>query len=120
MKKLFNLLSLIIIVSVSNCGVEVTKAPEITSITPIIGPKGTLVNIGGSDFGTDATKVKVFFNEKEGVVQSVTDNMINAFVPAGAGTGVVKVEANGISVLGPKFTYVISEVIVSTVAGSGT
>ncbi len=106
--------------SISNCGIEVTKAPNIASVTPIIGPKGTLVKIGGSDFGTDAAKVKVFFNSKEGVVQSVNDDIINAFVPAGAGTGVVKVEANGISVLGPQFTYVISEITVSTVAGSGT
>ncbi len=87
------------------------------SISPESGPKNTVVTISGIAFGTDATKVKVFFNDMEAEVQSVTDNQIEAIVPVKAGTGLVKIKLDGADNFGPEFTYtLIGEV--TTFAGT--
>jgi len=91
--------------------------PTLTSIDPTKGPKATLVTIEGTLFGTDASKVKVFFNEQEATVQTVTDTTITSLVAVGAGTGSVKVIVDGHELAGPEFEYELT-VEVSTLAGS--
>jgi len=91
--------------------------PTLTSINPTNGPKATLVSISGGNFGTDTSKVKVFFNEQEATLETVTDTTITSMVPVGAGTGVVKVIVDGHELTGPEFEYELT-VEVTTFAGS--
>lgn len=91
--------------------------PTIGSIDPESGPKATLVTISGSNFGSDISMVKVFFNENEAQVQSVDDTKITAKVPLGAGTGVVKVEIGSVALTGPEFSYILTAEV-TTLAGS--
>jgi sugar lactone lactonase YvrE len=81
-------------------------APTITGISPLSGPKATVVTITGTNFGTNPATLKVYFNNAAATVQTATATSITAVVPAGAGTGVVKVEKTPtVSVTGPSFTY---------------
>jgi len=84
------------------------QALAVATISPSSGVKATLVTITGSNFGTVANDVKVYFNNVQGTVQTVTNTNITAIVPTGAGTGNVKVEKNSIQVTGPVFTYVLT------------
>jgi len=94
-------------------------APLITSINPASGNKATSVVITGENFGTDVTKVKVFFNDKEAAVTSLTNTSITSAVPVNAGNGIVKVSVGGVITIGPAFTYIPSRTV-STLAGDGT
>lgn len=95
----------------------IDPGPSITTISPTSGIKNTVVTINGSGFGTSTSALKVYFNNVQGTVQTATDVQITATVPAGAGTGAVKVEKNAVQVTGPVFTY-IPAVTVTTLAGS--
>ncbi|WP_411031834.1 SBBP repeat-containing protein [Spongiimicrobium sp. 3-5] len=98
--------------------IEESTDPGLGDITPLTGPHKTEVTINGSNFGTDISKVTVFFNEKEAIVESVTDTKIVTKVPTRAFTGAIKVMVDGTELVGPEFTYVVSGVRVSTFAGS--
>jgi hypothetical protein len=93
--------------------------PVITNINPTSGSKAMVVVITGENFGTDVTKVKVFFNDKEAAVTSLTNTSITSAVPVNAGNGIVKVSVDGVITIGPAFTYIPS-LTVSTLAGDGT
>lgn len=95
----------------------VNSDPAITAISPTSGQKNTVVTITGSHFGTSTSALKVYFNGVQGVVQTASDNSITAQVPAGAQTGIVKVEKNAVQVNGPQFTYLLTYTT-STLAGS--
>jgi gliding motility-associated-like protein len=79
-------------------------SPVITSISPSTGPVNTLVTINGSGFqnGTGTSSVK--FNGVDASFTVVSDNLINAFVPAGASTGAISVTTNSCPGNGPSFT----------------
>lgn len=94
-------------------------APTVTAISPSNGFKNTVVTITGTNFGTSTAALKVYFNGVQGTVQTATGTTITAPVPAGAGTGAVKVEKNGTQVTGPVFTY-YGAGYVTTIAGSST
>jgi len=91
--------------------------PTLTSISPVSGPKNTIVAISGTHFNTDASKVKVFFNEQEAVILTITDTVISSIVPIKAGTGVVKVLIDEKETFGPEFTYIKTREV-SIYAGS--
>lgn len=94
-------------------------AATISSISPTTGPKATVVTITGTNFGTNLATLKVYFNNVQATVQTATSTSITAVVPAGAGTGAVKVEKSpGVQVTGPAFTY-LGYGSVSTMALSG-
>ncbi|TXN35210.1 hypothetical protein FVB32_11515 [Flagellimonas hymeniacidonis] len=97
--------------------IEVSTDPSLGVISPLTGPQKTEVTINGSNFGTDISKVTVFFNEKEAIVESVTDTKIVTEVPTRAFTGTIKVFIDDTELIGPEFTYVISGRRVSTFAG---
>ncbi len=121
MKNLIKVISVLFLsIVLSNCDGDdgSTLQPSISDISPTSGPKTTIVSINGSDFGTDISTTKVFFNEVEAVVQEVINSKIKAMVPLRAFTGLVKVISNGKTLKGPEFTYTISDVHVTTVAGS--
>lgn len=81
-------------------------AAVISSISPTSGPKATVVTITGTNFGTNLATLKVYFNNVQATVQTATNTSITAVVPAGAGTGAVKVEKSpGVQITGPSFTY---------------
>lgn len=80
--------------------------PEITNISPAVGPVGTEVTITGQNFGTVIGNLEVDFNGEIATVNSLTDTQIIAEVPANAATGPVSVTRldNGQAVTGPVFT----------------
>jgi len=82
-----------------------SPALAVTTISPSSGPKNTIVNINGVNFGTVPGSISVNFNGVTATVQSVTDTLITAVVPAGAGSGTVKVLKNSVLVTGPVFNY---------------
>ena len=82
----------------------VVNPPSVSGISPASGPVNTSVTISGSNFGTDASKVKVSFNGLAATVQTAANTQITALVPANASTGKVTVEINGQAVDGPVFS----------------
>lgn len=80
--------------------------PVITNLDPTTGPVGTIVALTGNNFfdGIPANNL-VKFNGKTAVVNSATQTLLKAVVPADAGTGVVTVMVQGSTGTGPTFTY---------------
>jgi len=104
----------------TSCNKDDDAAPlqvALSNISPESGPKNTLVAINGISFGTNTANVKVYFNDVEAIVESVTDSEIKAAVPRLAMTGLVKVIVDGKELIGPEFTYEFSEAHVTTIAG---
>jgi len=102
---------------------EPENLPNITTFTPTIGPKGTVVTIQGENLGESVSEVSVFFNDVPGTVQSVSHNTnglyeLVAVVPARAYTGAVKVVVNGHETIGNDFTYTITDLNESVLAGA--
>jgi sugar lactone lactonase YvrE len=101
--------------------VSITVLPPdatLEGIEPDNGPKGTMVNITGDNFGEDESKVKVYFNDIEATISDFTNSSIIAEVPPRAYTGLVKVVINDVELIGPTFDYTITEVNVTTFVGS--
>lgn len=78
---------------------------NVTAISPASGPKNTVVTVSGNNFGTVPGNIAVYFNGMQAIVQSITDTLITAAVPAGAGSGPVKIVKNNVTVTGPLFNY---------------
>ncbi len=78
---------------------------NVTAISPASGPKNTVVTVSGNNFGTVPGNIAVYFNGMQAIVQSITDTLITAAVPAGAGSGPVKIVKNNVPVTGPLFNY---------------
>ncbi len=95
-----------------------TPTATLSNMVPDSGPKGTVVSISGNHFGTDMNNITVYFNNVEATIQSVTNTEINVTVPARAYTGLVKVLVNSTELIGSEFEYIISDIQVSTLAGS--
>lgn len=96
----------------------ISKQPTLTSISPTSGPRTAIVTITGSNFRANVATIEVFFNGKKGEVQSVTDTEIVAKVPSKAFTGKVTIKVNDLDLEGPVFTYIVTDVQVTTLAGS--
>ncbi|MBL0740834.1 IPT/TIG domain-containing protein [Chryseolinea lacunae] len=80
-------------------------SPTITTLDPNTGLGGTEVKIGGSGFGSNITNIAVMFNGKNATVKSVSETLIVAVVPDGAGEGNVTVSVHGTTTTGPVFHY---------------
>lgn len=102
------------VLSIVSCKKDTNTTPAptpepalaIASISPTKGPKNTVVTITGTSFGTNLATLKVYFNGVQATVQTATNTSITATVPAGAGSGAVKVEKTpGVDVTGPAFSY---------------
>ncbi len=90
----------------------------VTAMSPLSGPKTTVVTFTGTNFSTDINAVQVFFDDIEATVQIVTETQIVTTVPPRAFAGVVKIIINGTEFTGFTFEYVIVDINVSTLAGS--
>jgi hypothetical protein len=97
-----------------------SKPVEITSFMPDSGRIAEMVLLDGSNFGTDVSNIKVFFNSKEAVVLSSTGSRILALVPRLPGdTCIVSVEVGDKKVTYPGFFRYKVEASVTTLAGNG-
>src|SRR5690606_30482452 len=122
MKNLITSTLIIFLTILTSCSSDEETTPKptatLSSISPNSGPKASLVTISGTNFGNNMDNITVYFNNLEAIVQAVTDTEITAQVPARAYTGLVKVRVNGTELIGPEFNYIISDIQVSTLAGS--
>jgi hypothetical protein len=84
----------------------VTPPPNVTSLSPASGPVGTAVTIAGSNFGATQGFSAVIFNGTTAKPASWSDTSITVPVPAGATTGNVVVDANGVNSNGVSFTVI--------------
>jgi serine/threonine protein kinase, bacterial len=114
MKHLFRLFQLsILFVLLFNAACKDKKVsvpePSISDFSPKIGTKNTVITIAGEGFGTDASKIIVYVNNKEAELVSVNNSIITAKVPARAFTGVVSVSVGGVlTSYGVAFEYITS------------
>lgn len=92
--------------------------PTVTNMSPLSGPKTTVVTFTGTNFGSDANTVQVFFDDIEATVQSVTATQIQAVVPPRAFFGEVRLVINGTEFTGFNFEYEVVDIQVNTFAGS--
>ncbi|MFZ6011698.1 MAG: FG-GAP-like repeat-containing protein [Bacteroidota bacterium] len=60
------------------------QKPVIRSLDKLKGGNGDLVTINGSSFGTDATKLAVFFGASKGTIDFTSDQFIEVRIPPGA------------------------------------
>lgn len=100
---------------------EETRQAEIkfTDYSPTSGSRETMLFLKGENFGTSSKNVKVWVNGEETKVINVSKNQINARVPAGVGSGAIKVSIDGL-----EYTYTqpfeyLPTYVVSTFAGTG-
>jgi hypothetical protein len=95
-----------------------SKPVVLTSFTPDSGRIRERVLLNGGNFGTDASKIKVFFNSKEAKVINSTGTRILALVPRLPGdTCEISVEVDGKKVSYPGFFRYKIEASVTTIAG---
>jgi serine/threonine protein kinase, bacterial len=127
MKQLFRLFQfsvLFVLLFNSACKDKKVSVPEpsISDFSPKSGTKNTVITIEGDGFGTDATKIIVYVNNKEAELVSVSNTSISVKVPARAFTGVVSVSVDGVvASYGVAFEYTTSTAQVSNVISlSGT
>ncbi|MEM9648904.1 MAG: IPT/TIG domain-containing protein [Bacteroidota bacterium] len=92
--------------------------PKLGEVSPLTGPKGTLVRINGENFGTDASEVAIYFNHTQAETFEVQEEQIEVAVPPRAYSGKIKLELRDTVLVGPEFNYVLSDTVVNTVAGS--
>lgn len=67
-----------------SCCVVYAQRPEIRSVDKTSSSMSETVTIKGSNFGTDATKLAVYFGAVKGTILTVSNQMIEVEVPAGA------------------------------------
>lgn len=67
------------------------QTPVITDIDKTRGTVNEIVTISGSGFGSDTSKIRVFFGAALAVIDSINDNRIEAIVPAGATSSSISV-----------------------------
>lgn len=93
--------------------------PQISSFTPASGPSGTLVTVSGAGF-TGATSVK--FNGLAASFSVISDNQVQATVPANASSGPISV-TNAIGTGTSAANFVVPEppfVLTVMIQGGGT
>lgn len=91
----------------------------VTKLSAYSGIYRAAITITGTGFSDDMSVVKVYVNGKYADVLSSSTTQILFGVPLSAGSGIIKVVVNGVSVNGPAFTYILSPVSnVTTIAGS--
>jgi sugar lactone lactonase YvrE len=100
-------------------GTTAQTALAIASLNPPHGPAGTVVTITGSGFSTDAIQNTVILNGKHCTVDSATGTQLTVEVPAQAGSGPFEVTVGSTppTVQSATFTYDLTGVTVSTLAG---
>ncbi len=82
--------------------------PTVTSISPSEAGIGETVSVYGTNFGDDASNLKVTFSgDVNGTISSVSDTQIDVVVPSGAQSGTITVTRGSEAVEGPEFTCIL-------------
>jgi RHS repeat-associated protein len=95
---------------VTNNGVASNSLPfavenlSVTSLSPNMGPVGSVVRVFGTGFGATQANSTVDFYGTVAAVQSWSDTEIDAIVPSGISSGTVDVTVGSILWYGPQFT----------------
>lgn len=88
MKALFNIIAkstgITLYIMILSCGVVYAQRPEIRSVDKTSTSMSETVTIKGTNFGSDATKLVVYFGAVKGTILTVTNQLIEVEVPAGA------------------------------------
>ncbi|UCJ05716.1 IPT/TIG domain-containing protein [Chitinophaga pendula] len=81
----------------------VVPPPVIVAVTPLSGPAGTRMTIDGLNFSTNITENVVTLNNKPIPVKTASGHALTLEIPAGIGSGELKLAVNGQEVAGPAF-----------------
>src|SRR5688500_12596067 len=60
------------------------QKPTVVSADKESGAMTDIITLKGSDFGTDPTKLKIFFGGAQGEINSVSNQLIEVRTPSGA------------------------------------
>jgi hypothetical protein len=91
---------------ISTSEVKIFELPTVTDVTPLLGPKTTIVTISGTGFSDVANENAVTINGKNAEITSATTSQLKVAVPPSAGDGPVIVTARGKMVVNrPEFRY---------------
>src|SRR5690606_28464135 len=93
---------------------------SVSRISPANGPAGSNIRITGEGFGSLKEPAKVTINDAAALVVNISDTLIVAKVPSGAGTGSVKVLVDEMESTGAIFTYQEIKGIKPLTGGKGT
>jgi sugar lactone lactonase YvrE len=88
-----------------------TNSVNITSINPTSGQHGITVKIAGTNFSNVISDNNVQFNGMNAVVTAASYTNLDVTVPKGSGTGAVSATVNGVTDIGPTFTYILTGVV---------
>ncbi|RZJ70400.1 T9SS type B sorting domain-containing protein [Flavobacterium sp.] len=89
---------------VPNC-----SGSTVTGVLPINGPANTLVNISGTGFQTGSGTSAVTFNGVPATFTVISSTLVQAYVPANSGTGIVAVTTNACpSISAVNFSQIVS------------
>ncbi|HYI76614.1 MAG TPA: IPT/TIG domain-containing protein [Chryseolinea sp.] len=104
------------IMSCSDDNESNTAPPEVTGISPMEGPKTTLVTISGTNFSATLSENIVTINEKAATVTAASATQLTVMIPKAADSGPIVVKTRGqVASNQPAFTY---HWTVVTLAGS--
>ncbi len=81
----------------------VIPPPVLQTVAPLSGPAGQEVTISGSNFSGLTDENEILFNGVKATIKTVAEKQLVVTVPAGAGTGNMKVTVNGQTTMGPVF-----------------
>jgi gliding motility-associated-like protein len=59
------------------------QKPEITEVDKVNGSMSEVVTLKGSSFGTDSTRLKVFFGAQKASIKSITNQLLEVSIPPG-------------------------------------
>lgn len=90
-----------------------------SNYSPTAGPKETMLYLRGENFGTSSRDVKVWVNGQETEVINVSQTQINARIPIGAGSGLIKVAIGDQEHTYADLFEYLPSYVVSTYAGNG-
>ena len=110
---------IITVICLSWCAIA-SATPRISSLSPASGAPGTIVTIKGANFGSTQGFSAVTFNGIAAKPTSWTSGSIVVPVPAGASSGPVIVNVNGVASNGAQFTVPQGLQITSLSPISGT
>lgn len=93
---------------------------SLRKVSPANGPAGSNIRIIGEGFSSLKQPAKVTINDSVALVVNISDTLIVAKVPSGAGTGAVKVFVDEMESTGEVFTYQEIRRIKPLTGGKGT
>lgn len=81
----------------------VVPPPVILTVTPLSGPAGTVMTIAGLNFSTNIAENVVTINNNPLRIKTANEYALTLDIPAGIGSGELKLAVNGQEVAGPAF-----------------